>query len=192
MTSESSQLSLAHLQLASQNDSSQGQSWRIGPRLCLDERCERSFRPSHHLDRYCSPECLESARRWQLRFANQIYRRSAHGKLRRKEQAHRYRLNLKERKAREATQEQEKSELAAQVDALREGYTKESSHEKSCCHRPGCYRRFTPPPQSPLKKFCSPRCRKALRRVILRERKWYARLKSMAGRARDGPQSMAS
>lgn len=108
------------------------------------------------------------------------------------EQAQRYRLNLKERKAREAGQDPEKSAPTVQSDALREGYTKETSQEKSCCHRPGCYRRFTPPPQSPLKKFCSPRCSKALRRVILRERKWVARLKAMAGSARDGPQSKAS
>lgn len=183
---------MAQLKLASQNDLSQGQSWRIRPRLCLEDRCERSFRPSHHLDRYCSPECLESARRWQLRFANQIYRRSDNGRLRRMEQAQRYRLNLKERKAREAGQDPEKSAPTVQSDALREGYTKETSQEKSCCHRPGCYRRFTPPPQSPLKKFCSPRCSKAVRRVILRERKWVARLKAMAGSARDGPQSKAS
>ena len=111
---------------------------------------------------------------------------------RRKEQSQRYRLKLKDRKAREASQEPSKSSISTNPDAPREGYTKESSHEKSCCHRPGCYRRFTPPPQSPLKKFCSPRCRKALRRVILRERKWYARLKSKSGHVRDGPQSRAS
>lgn len=208
MTSESSQLSLAQLNLASNSNSAQSHSWRIGPRLCLNEPCERNFQPTHHLDRYCSPECLESARRWQVRFANQVYRRSNSGKLRRKEQAQRYRLNLKERKAREAALAQKTSELEPLLEPLlepqlepqleplsvasREGYTKESSHEKSCCHRPGCYRRFTPPPQSPLKKFCSPRCRNALRRVILRERKWVARLKSIAGRARDGPRGKAS
>ena len=137
--------------LASQDEFSQDQSWRIRPRLCLEDRCERSFRPSHHLDRYCSPECLESARRWQLRFANQIYRRSDNGRLRRKEQAQRYRLNLKEPKACQAGQDQEISAPTVHSDASCEGYTKETSHEKSCCHRPGCYRRFTPPPQSPLK-----------------------------------------
>ena len=195
---------MAQLKLASDSDSSQVHSLRIGQRLCLNEPCERNFQPTHHLDRYCGPECLDAARRWQLRFANQIYRQSAGGKLRRKEQAQRYRLNLKERPARDATQEFVKSESVDQAVAPavvtpdvpslapREGYTKETSHEKSCCNRPGCYRRFTPPPQSPLKKFCSPRCRKALRRVILRERKWVARLKSMSGHARDGPQSRAS
>ena len=183
---------MAQHNLAPNSDFSQDHSQRIGCRLCLNEPCERVFLPTHHLDRYCSPECLESARRWQVRFANQAYRRSENGMRRRKKQAQRYRLKLKERKAREASQEPGKSSISKNSDAPREGYTKESSHEKSCCHRPGCYRRFTPPPQSPLKKPCSPRCRKALRRVILRERKWVARLKSISGRARDGPQSKAS
>lgn len=192
MTSESSQLSLAQLNLAPNSDSSQSHSLRIGARLCLNERCERIFQPSHHLDRYCGSECLAEARRWQIRFANQSYRRSDGGKLRRKEQASRYRLNLKQRKASDEELQQVETGPAQPPDPPREGYTKESSHEKSCCHRPGCYRRFTPPPQSPLKKFCSPRCRKALRRVILREREWVARLKTMSCSARDGPYRNAS
>ena len=197
MTSESSQLSLAQLNLDSNSDSSQSHSLRIGQRLCLNEPCERNFQPTHHLDRYCSPECLESARRWQIRFANQIYRQSANGKLRRKEQAIRYRRNLKERKALEALeaelgQDVDESAPSAEFEVPREGYTKESSHEKCACHRPGCYRRFAPPPQSPLKKFCSARCRKALRRVILRERRWLARLNLKKNHARDGPYNRAS
>ena len=200
MTWESLQLPLAQLKLASESNLSQDHSCRIGWRFCLDERCERIFQPNHHLDRYCGPECLASARRWQLRFANQNYRRSTNGKLRRKEQSLRYRLHAKERKALEiapqtlpdpprtaSAKDQNPSE-----NQPREGYTKDTAHEKCACHRPGCYRRFTPPPQSPLKKFCSARCRNALRRVILRERKWLARLNPTKEHARDGPQTMAS
>ena len=194
------QLSLAQLKLASESDLSQDHSWRIGWRLCLDERCERIFQPTHHLDRYCGRECLASARRWQLRFANQNYRRSINGKLRRKEQSQRYRLHAKERKALgkasqtlpDATQTASVNEPKPSENQLDEGYTKDSAHEKCACHRPGCYRRFTPPPQSPLKKFCSARCRKALRRVILRERKWLARLNPTKNHARDGPYTRAS
>jgi hypothetical protein len=183
------QLSLTQLKLASQSKVSQPNSLRIGARLCLNASCERTFQPTHHLDRYCGPECLAAARRWQRRFANQLYRQSPSGKLRRAAQSQRYRIKLKER---QDYSESKKIDESDQPETPREGYTKETSHEKSCCHRPGCYQRFTPPPQSPLKKFCSPRCRKALRRVILRERMWYARLKSTVGRARDGPRSKAS
>jgi hypothetical protein len=98
----------------------------------LNEPCERIYQPSHHLDRYCSPECLESARRWQVRFANQLYRRSENGKLRRKEQAQRYRLNLKERKVREAALTEGKSELDPQSDASREGYIIQGV-ARACC-----------------------------------------------------------
>jgi hypothetical protein len=47
--------------------------------------------------------------------------------------------------------------------------------EKTRCHRPGCYEQFHPPARSPLKKFCSCSCRNALRRVIVRERRWNRR-----------------
>lgn len=183
---------MAHLKLASQSDSSQDHSWRIGHRLCLHERCERNFLPGHSLDRYCSPECLQAARRWQLRYANQRYRRSENGKLRRNEQSQRRRNRSLERKVDKADQAyQAVLAPASEKNDPNEGYTKDSAHEKSCCQRPGCYRRFTPPPQSPLKKFCSSRCRKALRRVILRERKWLARLKLTNKHPRDGPHKKA-
>ena len=196
MTSESSRLSLTHLKLLPQSESAQDHFCRIGPRLCLLQRCERSFQPHHPLDRYCSPECLAAARRWQRRFANQIYRRSTSGKLRRKEQAKRYRVLVKQREALEQLAEQGNSAPANDVQNAStdhcEGDAKDSAHEKSGCHRPGCYRRFTPPPQSPLKRFCSPRCRNALRRVLLRERRWLARLGRDSEHPRDGPGRQAS
>lgn len=192
MTSESAQLSLAQLKCVCQSESSQPHSPRIGARLCLLAGCERSFQPSHHLDRYCGPECQAAARRWQLRFGNQAYRRSAKGKLRRREQSQRHRVRRKEREALAEKFEQEQSPPSDQLEPSREGYTKETAHEKSGCHRPGCYRRFTPRPQTPHRKFCSPQCRNALRRVILRERLWIARLQSTSRDARDGPPAKAS
>ena len=183
---------MAHLKFASQSNSSQDHSWRFGPRLCLHERCERNFLPGHPLDRYCCPECLQAARRWQLRYANQRYRSSENGKLRRNEQSQRRRQRSLKRKAEQAEQaNQAVSAPVSEQNDSAEGYTKDTAHEKSCCQRPGCYRRFTPPPQSPLKKFCSSRCRKALRRVILRERKWLARLKLASKHPRDGPHKKA-
>ena len=184
---------MAHLKLASKSDSSQDHSWRIGSRLCLYEPCERIFRPTHPLERYCCLQCLKAARRWQLRYANQRYRRSENGKLRRKEQSQRYRQRVIETIANNQNHaDQSVSSPDSDLNNPGEGYTKDSAHEKSCCQRPGCYRRFTPPPQSPLKKFCSSRCRKALRRVILRERKWLARLKLTRKHSRDGPNTVAS
>ena len=68
-----------------------------------------------------------------------------------------------------------------------EGDTKDQSQKKSCCHRPGCYVRFTPKPQSPHQKYCSPECYKAMRRVLIREQRWRERLKSAKKKDRDGP-----
>jgi hypothetical protein len=68
-----------------------------------------------------------------------------------------------------------------------EGDTKGRSQKKSCCHRPGCYVRFTPKPQTPHQKYCSPECYKAMRRVLIRERRWRERLKPAKQKGRDGP-----
>jgi hypothetical protein len=40
------------------------------------------------------------------------------------------------------------------------------------CDRPGCYERFVLQPRSPLQRFCSHDCRRALERVQERERRW--------------------
>lgn len=43
------------------------------------------------------------------------------------------------------------------------------------CDRPGCYERFQPTRRSPLQRFCSQECRRALERVWERERRWKKR-----------------
>jgi hypothetical protein len=60
-------------------------------RVCLLKGCERPYRPSHPLDRYCSDDCREAARRWTRHRANRRYRHSEQGKQRRREQSRRYR-----------------------------------------------------------------------------------------------------
>ncbi len=67
------------------------------------------------------------------------------------------------------------------VEPAREGDTKEESPEQSCCHRPGCYERFTPAPQSPHQKYCSLECYNAMRTVLIREERWRKRLQKKAG-----------
>jgi hypothetical protein len=65
--------------------------------------CERRFRPSHPLTRYCSEVCREAARRWREWKAGHRYRQSEGGKQKRRAQSRRYRLRRK--KAREAQRE---------------------------------------------------------------------------------------
>ncbi|MFN9287613.1 MAG: hypothetical protein ACK6EB_06025 [Planctomyces sp.] len=55
----------------------------------------------------------------------------------------------------------------------RVGHQYDPDAKKSCCLRPGCYVRFTATLRSPLQCFCSSDCRMALRRVRLREARWF-------------------
>ena len=167
----------------------QAEQPRLSPRKCLLKGCDRYFSPSHHLDRFCADPCREAARRWRLARANLKYRGTRHGKEARRAQAARYRTRLKERKDLSTQDPEDPFDDDA---TSREGYRKEDAHEKSCCDRPGCYRRFTPPPRSPLQKFCSLRCYKAFRTVVLRERRWLKRLAGRSNRGRDGPEPNAS
>ena len=169
--------------------SSQVELARLSRRKCFLKGCDRYFSPHHHLDRFCPDDCRDGARRWRIARANLTYRASQHGKENRRAQAARYRTRLKERKAVSRGAQKDQSD---DPSTLREGYRKEDAHEKSCCNRPGCYTRFTPPPRSPLQKFCSPRCYGAFRAVVLRERRWLERLVVGIYRGRDGPQSTAS
>jgi hypothetical protein len=67
--------------------------------------------------------------------------------------------------------------LAAAV-AEREGQLKEGISEDfsgKSCRRPGCYELFRPQPHEPEQRFCCAACRRALRRVLEREARWYLR-----------------
>jgi hypothetical protein len=43
------------------------------------------------------------------------------------------------------------------------------------CNRPGCYECFVRSRRSPLLRFCSPACQRAMERVWERERRWHRR-----------------
>lgn len=156
-------------------------------RRCLLKGCEAEFRPHHPLQRYCSPECSQVARRWVQARANQRYRASEHGKERRTEQACRYRERCR---ARENGPEDGAQPLPL---AGGEGYTLPDPEKTSCCDRPGCYERFARTARSPRQKFCSAACRAALRRVLVREARWRKRFEAEVDRprrldaSRDGP-----
>jgi hypothetical protein len=68
-----------------------------------------------------------------------------------------------------------------QARAAREGHHYEKNSEWLPCRRPGCYELFAAQARSPLKKFCSMLCRRALRRVLQREARWCERQQSSHG-----------
>lgn len=136
-------------------------------RRCLLKGCERCFHPSHPFSRYCSAECGGKARCWAQRRANERYRQSEQGKQKRRDQACRYRERQRLKAA--------SAEASMPLETSGEGYHLPGDGEKSGCDRPGCYETFTLSPRSPLRRFCSCGCRLALRRVLIRERRWRAR-----------------
>lgn len=136
-------------------------SGRLGRRTCLLKGCERIFRPVHALSRYCCRQCVAAAARWRQRMANRRYRASEHGKQRRQEQSKRY------RQRRDAERDSSYAPLSGG-----EGYGYGGGRKKIRCHRPGCYECFEASSRSPLQRFCNALCRAALRRVLVRERRW--------------------
>jgi hypothetical protein len=140
-------------------------SWRLGRRICLLKGCEDSFQPRHPLSRYCSSSCRAAARRWYRLEANRRYRASDQGKCRRRAQACRYRERIRRRG---------RDDSHSPADG--EGYPHPKKGAGSSCRRPGCYEVFVKTARSRLQKFCSAGCRQALRRVLIRERRWRRRL----------------
>jgi hypothetical protein len=158
--------------------------------LCLLKGCERSFQPKHPCCRYCSAACAEAAKKWRRWLADQKYRSTEQGKEARKDQSKRYRERRKEdpqmkepEKPAPAERERredppEMKELEKPAPAERVGDTQEPVEKKSCCHRPGCYEQFIPDPRAPHQKYCSPECARAMRRVLVREKRYRDKLKA--------------
>jgi len=145
-------------------------------RRCLLKDCEQPFRPADRWARYCSKPCRQDARQWSQWFANQSYRASERGKQQRRRQCQRNRQRRSLGPPEDAKQPPTRMPLLGC-----EGYQRDDSAENSPCHRPGCYECFPIPARSPLKKFCSTLCRRALRSVRQRESRWRRRLYADAG-----------
>lgn len=168
---------MAHLHDAQQQPSTQDGNSGLGPRACLLKGCEKSFQPQHHLSRYCSEECVRGAKAWRRWVSDKKYRATDQARELRRQQSQRYRQRCKEREI----------DMNDPVDPGSEGDTKGKTKKKSYCDRPGCYERFTPKPQSPHQKYCSPDCYKAMRRVLIREKRWRERLGLTKKGGREGP-----
>lgn len=168
-------------------------------RRCLLKDCERSFTPARAQSRYCSVGCVAAARRWRQVKASRRYRSSDSGRERRREQNRRYRQRLRERACRERVSSEEAARPSqaaaapsaavlasaarsfADEPATREGQRPATADENSqefperMCDRPGCYALFVVKHEACCRRFCSPACRLALRRVLDREARYRHR-----------------
>ena len=133
-----------------------------GRRLCLLKGCERSFQPLHPLRRYCSSACrAAAARRWhQQRTPTTAIGRAS-------------RVSAAVAPSRVATGNGSANASSARSPpAMVARAIPTGSAGTFWCDRPGCYDGFVRTGRSPLQKFCSAGCRQALRRVLIRERRW--------------------
>ena len=131
-------------------------------RACLLKGCERRFRPLHPRRRYCSEECREEARRWREWKARHHYRnpKAANKSGGRKAGDTGCARNEPEQPSKGLV---ERARVIARKIFCRS------------CDRPGCYEEFQWSRRSPLQRFCSHSCRRALERVLERERRWRER-----------------
>ncbi len=167
----------------------QGPAWRR-VRRCLLKGCERLFRPTHPLCRYCSLACRQAARRWQCWRAQQKYRATANGQQHRQKQARAYRQRrgrAAPRVPRPPPAAEPAGPSSAPADAPREGKRLAESVQEiplSCCDRPGCYVLFPAGTLYNPRRFCCALCRRALRRVLQREQRYRQRHRRCGRRLR--------
>ena len=150
----------------------QAPACRARHRECLWKDCGCRFRPGCARWFYCSPACREAARTWSQRRAQQKYRASEKGKACRQQQLRRYRERCRQRR------DGAEDSVQAHPPTACEGHHHESAGEKIPCDRPGCQNRFSPSARSPLRRFCTPLCRKAFRRAEAIVRRWQDRCAS--------------
>jgi hypothetical protein len=129
-------------------------------RRCLLKGCEQRFRPEHARARYCGLQCRTEAQAWRQWKARRVYRATVKGRTKRNGQSRRYR-------------ERRETPLASAIGAVaRPARVIPRTFFAASCDRPGCYECFVRRARSPLQRFCSRACRRALERVWQRERRW--------------------
>jgi hypothetical protein len=147
---------------------------RSRPRVCLLKGCGGSFVPSCWSQKYCSRSCRAAADVWRRRKAAREYRHSDKGKAKRAAQSRRRRERQGQEKGGEEVSEGD-SVVESTQPATSEGHHPFVGTGDFCCDRPGCYVLFDRAPRSPLQRFCTSSCCRAMRRVRAREALWRVR-----------------
>jgi hypothetical protein len=134
-------------------------------RICLRKGCGRKYTPRCWNQCYCQdPECLRLVRRWQAAKRQAKLRQDEAVKAR-----HAQAQRARRRRVISLPQPPKKPKVAAA-----RGHAAKIFFPRPFCDRPGCF-------ESPLKsnrnqaKYCCAACRRAVGRVLDRERKWLKR-----------------
>jgi hypothetical protein len=119
--------------------------------------------------RYCQdPDCRRKLRRWQSARRQLRRRKTEEGRNR-----HREAEKMRRKKHKEDADFGRKPCRSIDLGEER-GHAAKCFHENIFCARPGCFKE----PRRSIRttsKYCSDECRRAVRRVLDRERKWLAR-----------------
>ena len=138
---------------------------RPRPRLCLRKGCGHTYTPQRWNQRYCQdPECRRLVRRWQAALRQARRRQDQTVKAQHAE-------SQKARRRRRAVLPQPPK--YPDVAAAR-GHAAKSFWPFPLCQRPGCYEPSLKLGRSQA-KYCCRACRRAVHRVLDRERKWLKR-----------------
>lgn len=138
-------------------------------RRCLNKLCERPFTAGVWNQRYCQdPSCLREVERWLARKRKERERETEAGREANREATRRCREKAKARQAAPA-------ESAGNPATLpEEGPGCSHAATGPVCDRPGCFQARPSRGLIPI-RYCGTGCRRAIRRVLDRERKWLLR-----------------
>ena len=147
-------------------------------RDCLRKGCSQVFQPARWNQRYCQEtECTRQLRRWQAAKRQRAHRQSPAN---RKRHAQAEAKRRRARAARPAGNEPVADKKTAGQDGA---WSRSEEIPSEFCDRPGCYEPLPDDSRAPA-RYCGSDCRRAMRRVRDRERKWLLRNRYRAGRDR--------
>ena len=154
-------------------------------RTCLRKGCGRVYSPARWNQRYCQePECRRLVLRWQAAKRQRAHRRLPQN---RKRHAEAEAKRRRDRRAQACPNDDTDVEKTPDHDRA---WSRSRRIPGEFCDRPGCYEPLPEHSRAPA-RYCGHDCRRAVRRVRDRERKWLSRNGYRAQRVRSRQTSAA-
>lgn len=154
---------------------------RPRPRSCHRKGCGHRYLPVRRNQRYCGdPACRRLLRRWQAAKRQRKRRATPDGRRRHRDE------ERERRRPREPHGDKPGRDRSQSSEPRRKqprGHAGRYTRHGPICDRPGCWE----PPRPSLRtkaRYCGDECRRAVRRVVDRERKWRLRATTIGRRKR--------
>ena len=147
---------------------------RFGRRACLRKGCEFVFQPQRWNQRYCQGlECLRLVRRWQSAKRQRARRQNEQHRQRHCEAERQRRKRRREHTSSTSQKGSEQPSTNRSAETAR-AWSRSKNFSADFCDRVGCYDPVRCSTRTAA-RYCSDKCRQAMRRVLDRERKWLRR-----------------